>query len=128
MKPSTLEWIVKAEGDYVTALMSYRARKNPNYDAACYHAQQCAEKYLKARIEEASQTIPKTHNLYALLQLILPLEPTWQILTAEMNILSVFAVAYRYPGLTATKIDAKDAIARCKKIRKFIRPSFGLMI
>jgi hypothetical protein len=27
MKPSTLEWIAKAEGDFVTAQMSYRARK-----------------------------------------------------------------------------------------------------
>jgi len=26
------EWIVKAEGDYATALRELRARKNPNYD------------------------------------------------------------------------------------------------
>ena len=43
MKPTTLEWIDKAEGDFTTALMSYRARKQPNNDAACFHAQQCAE-------------------------------------------------------------------------------------
>jgi HEPN domain-containing protein len=65
MKPTTLEWIDKAEGDFVTAQMSYRARKNPNPDAACFHAQQCAEKYLKARLEEADLAVPKTHNLYA---------------------------------------------------------------
>jgi HEPN domain-containing protein len=128
MKPSTLEWIAKAEGDFVTAQMSYRARKNPNYDAACYHAQQCAEKYLKARLEEASQTIPKTHNLFALLTTVLPFEPSWQVLTIDLNILSAFAVAYRYPGLNATKLDAKDALARCKKIRKVIRASLGLAI
>ena len=126
MKHSTLEWIAKAEGDFVTALMSYRARKNPNYDATCYHAQQCAEKYLKARLEEANLSIPKTHNLYALLQLILPLEPSWQILAVDLNILSAFAVAYRYPGLSATKTDAKDTLARCKNMRKLTRTSFGL--
>ncbi len=128
MKPSTLEWIAKAEGDFVTALMSYRAHKNPNYDTACYHAQQCAEKYLKARLEEANQPIPKTHNLYALLTLLLPLEPSWQILAVDLNILNAFAVAYRYPGLTATKIDAQDALTRCKNIRKLIRLSLGLAI
>lgn len=42
------EWIQKAEGDYATAIREYRARKLPNYDAACFHAQQCVEKYLKA--------------------------------------------------------------------------------
>jgi hypothetical protein len=83
---------------------------------------------LKARLEEASQTIPKTHNLFALLTTVLPFEPSWQVLTIDLNILSAFAVAYRYPGLNATKLDAKDALARCKKIRKVIRASLGLAI
>jgi HEPN domain-containing protein len=53
MKASTLEWIEKAEGDWDMAQRAYRARKRPNYDAACFHTQQCAEKYLKARRNEA---------------------------------------------------------------------------
>ena len=44
MNPLTLEWIAKAEGDMDTALREYRARRRPNYDAACFHAQQTAEK------------------------------------------------------------------------------------
>jgi HEPN domain-containing protein len=46
MNPLTLEWIDKAEGDWITASREYRARRQPNYDAACFHAQQTAEKYL----------------------------------------------------------------------------------
>ncbi len=126
MKLSTQEWIDKAEGDFVTAQMSYRARKQPNYDAACYHAQQCAEKYLKARLEEAGMAIPKTHNLYALLTLVSPLEPTWQSLSADLNVLNAFAIADRYPGVTATKLDAQDAVKRCREIRRMIRRSFEL--
>lgn len=126
MKLSTQEWIDKAEGDFVTAQMSYRARKQPNYDAACYHTQQCAEKYLKARLEEAGMPIPKTHNLYALLTLVSPLEPTWQNLSTDLHVLNAFAIAYRYPGVTATKLDAQDAVKRCRKIRRTIRRSFGL--
>ena len=54
MNPLTLEWIESAEGDFATAGRELRARKNPNYDAACFHAQQCAEKYLKAILQEQS--------------------------------------------------------------------------
>jgi hypothetical protein len=34
------EWVAKAEGDYATAGRELRARRHPNYDAACFHAQQ----------------------------------------------------------------------------------------
>lgn len=54
MNPLTLEWIDKAEGDFATAGREIRVRKLPNYDAVCYHAQQCAEKYLKALLQEAN--------------------------------------------------------------------------
>lgn len=42
------EWVDKAEGNYATAERELRARKFINYDAVCFHAQQMAEKYLKA--------------------------------------------------------------------------------
>ena len=57
MNPLTREWIEKAEGDFATAGRELRARKNPNYEAACFHAQQCAEKYLKAILQEQSITL-----------------------------------------------------------------------
>src|SRR5713226_9024734 len=76
MKPITLEWVAKAEGDWDAAQREYRARKRPNYDAACFHAQQCAEKYLKARLCEAAAPFPPTQNLVALLVLVLAHEPT----------------------------------------------------
>ena len=60
--------------------MSYRARKYPSYDAAVFHAQQCAEKYLKARLEEAAVGFARTHDLLMLHQLVVPVEPTWQVL------------------------------------------------
>lgn len=50
MKPMTTEWVAKAEGDFAMVLREARARKNPCYDGACFHAQQCAGKYLKARL------------------------------------------------------------------------------
>jgi HEPN domain-containing protein len=62
MKPITLEWIDKAEGDWFSAQREVRARKHPNYDAACFHSQQCAEKYLKARLQESGIAFKKTHD------------------------------------------------------------------
>jgi HEPN domain-containing protein len=44
MNPLTQKWVSKAEGDFASAGRELRARKDPNYDSACFHAQQCAEK------------------------------------------------------------------------------------
>ena len=63
MKPATVEWVSKAEGDFATAGREIKARKMPNYDAVCFHAQQCAEKYLKAILQENDVPIPKIHFL-----------------------------------------------------------------
>lgn len=49
----TREWVGKAEGDFASAGRELRARKLPNYDSACFHAQQCAEKLLKAALQQA---------------------------------------------------------------------------
>jgi HEPN domain-containing protein len=97
MKPLTLEWIEKAEGDWFSAQREVRARKHPNYDAACFHAGQCAEKYLKARLQEAGIAFKKTHDLVNLLNLVLDLEPAWGVLRPDLTILTDFAVDYRAP-------------------------------
>lgn len=70
MKPLTEEWVAKAEGDFATAGRELRARKAPNYDAVCFHTQQCTEKYLKAVLQENDIEFGRTHNLSALLDKI----------------------------------------------------------
>ncbi len=128
MKPSTLEWIEKAEEDFVAAGNAIRARNRPLYNTACYHAQQCAEKYLKARLEEAGHQVDKTHNLIDLLKQILPIEPGWASLQSDLRVLNGFSVDYRYPGKSATKSQAQDALKRCRNVRKIIRQSFALPV
>src|SRR5712691_4743675 len=98
MKPLTREWVEKTEGDFATARREGRVRKAPNYDAVCYHAQQCAEKYLKACLQEADMPFGRTHNLPALLDLLLVLDPDLDTLRAHSRALTVFAVDVRYPG------------------------------
>lgn len=128
MKPSTLEWIEKAEGDWKIAQRAYRARKDPVYDAACFHCQQCVEKYLKAKMNEDGIAFRKTHDLVKLLKPILAVEPTWAVLQPRVLYLADFAVRIRYPGLDATKAVAKAAIADCREVRRVIRTAFGLPV
>jgi hypothetical protein len=78
MKPMTAEWVEKAEGDFAMLMRESRARKNPSYDGACFHAQQCAEKYLKARLCEAGIEFAKIHDLVALLDQTLAVELAWE--------------------------------------------------
>jgi HEPN domain-containing protein len=106
----------------------YRARKHPGYNAACFHAQQCAEKYLKARLQEAGIPFPRTHSLPALLQLVLPVEPLWATLSQPLTNLTVYGVSFRYPGANALKADAQQALADCKVVCKTVRPSLGLPV
>jgi len=57
MNELTVEWLRKAEGDCAPAGRETRARRHPNYDAACFHAQQAAEKYLKALLQEHGRLV-----------------------------------------------------------------------
>lgn len=118
----------KAEEDWNVAQMLYRARKHPSYNATCVHTQQCAEKNLKARLQEAGIAFSKTHNLVTLHGLVLPVESGWNVMLADLKFLNSFSVDVRYPGKTATKSDAKDAIKSCRSIRALVRQSLNLPI
>jgi len=124
--PLTLEWIEKAEADLISAQREYRARKNPNYDAACFFAQQCVEKYLKAALLESSQTPPRTHDLGLLLTQLLPYFPLWSVFQEVMERLTSYAVEYRYPGESATQATAKDATTNALAICRQMRVDLGL--
>ncbi|MFN0075759.1 MAG: HEPN domain-containing protein [Prosthecobacter sp.] len=126
MKPSTLEWIKKAESDYQLALTLARRRKTLVRDQACFMFQQSAEKYLKARLEEANRPFPKTHQLQDLVTLTLPVEPLWSALFAAAGRLSVYAVAFRYPGYEANATQMQTAMQDAKAIRKEARLALGL--
>jgi HEPN domain-containing protein len=126
MRAETAEWVNKAEGDFRTAQREISAPDRPNYDAACFHAQQCVEKYLKARLVEADKTFPKVHDLTALLRLVLPLEPSWAFLEKGMDQLTSMAVEVRYPGITADIEDATEAVHLAAQVRDTIRHALKL--
>jgi HEPN domain-containing protein len=121
MNDLTAEWIAKAEGDYATAGRELRARRRPNYDAVCFHAQQTAEKYLKAFLQEQGADFPKTHSLIELLQLVAPLDASFELQRDVLIRLERYAVRYRYPGESADLDEARSAFKSAQAVRKFIR-------
>jgi HEPN domain-containing protein len=126
MLPITNEWVEKAEADWATAERELRVCERANYDGVCFHAQQCAEKYLKAYLAEATIRFPHTHNLVALLTLASPMEPSWTSLDADLRGLNLYAVVVRYPGMSATFDEAHDAVESCRRIRRQARWALGL--
>ena len=126
MKKSTREWIKKAESDYQLAVSLMRRRKVPVRDHVCFHFQQAAEKYVKARLEEANVRFPKTHDIERLLLMAAQLEPLWSALTPAGKRLSDYAVRIRYPGNEATAAEMKTAHHDARAIRQEARPALGL--
>ena len=70
--------------------------------------------------------VPKTHDLVALLQLLLPVEPLWASFAPALRGLNDYAVRFRYPGHTATRSDARRALKDARSFRSDARLSLGL--
>ena len=126
MKPITQEWIEKAEEDWDVALLALGSPQSRAYNAICFHVQQCAEKYLKSLLQEEGFTVPKTHDLGKLLDLLLPTHPLWSTLRPALDILTIYAIDFRYPGDSADKDEAEEAVKFCLSVRETVRQGFGL--
>ena len=101
------EWLRKAIGDLRTAERELSITDRVNLDAVCFHAQQAAEKVLKAFLESRGQNPPKIHDLVHLRALVSTLAPGWTIPLHELSELSHSAVEARYPGFSASAQDAR---------------------
>jgi len=120
------EWVEKAEGDFQTAEREMRARKAPNYDAVCFHAQQCAEKYLKAFLIHRQIPFRPIHDLEVLLGLITPIGTDFEFIRDLLLLLNDYAVDIRYPSEFATKDEARAAVKAMRTVRAFMRQKLGL--
>ena len=125
MKRTTKEWVRKAEADLVIAQRSSQG-KVPLHDGVCFHCQQCAEKYLKALLEELGRAIPRTHNLDDVVNLLLVHYPGLRSLRRGLIFLTNFAVETRYPGENASKRQATTALAWIESMRTVVRNLLGI--
>jgi HEPN domain-containing protein len=86
-------WLRKAESDQLAldAALGVGA-----LDAACFHAQQAAEKYLKAFLTYRGIDFPHTHNLSKLVEQCAQVEPSFRELLPTVEPLTPYAVEVRY--------------------------------
>ncbi|UWZ79789.1 HEPN domain-containing protein [Geoalkalibacter halelectricus] len=65
MNPAAREWLAKAREDFLA--VEKLADDDDLSNVAAFHAQQCAEKSLKAVLEASGQKVPRTHDLIRLI-------------------------------------------------------------
>ena len=116
--PLAQAWFRKAEND-IAAVEALRNSENL-FEAAAFHAQQAAEKYLKGYLAFLGVTnIPKTHNLVSLSKLCREYGDSLELKTDSLSELTVYAVDARYDLAFTPDIDliisALQAVEQVKK-------------
>lgn len=116
------QWVEKAENDLLTAEHTLTLKEKCPFDTICFHAHQCAEKYLKALLTLHSAPFPKTHNLPQLLSII-PEEIDLGFQQSDLLLINRYSIDTRYPGdwEPITRDEAQDAVHTAKMIRGEVR-------
>jgi HEPN domain-containing protein len=130
MKPPTEEifqkvrqWIDHADEDLRLATYALKMRgKNRTFRLVAYHAQQCAEKYLKGYLVFCGVDFPYTHNISVLLELCGE-KTDWPAKLKDAEELTSYVITTRYPGEgeEVTKTDADRAIKIAQQVRNQVR-------
>jgi HEPN domain-containing protein len=126
MKGAVKEWAAKAQADFSTATRELKATESPNFDAVCFHAQQCVEKLMKALLIHLGIVPPRTHDLTELGRLLAPVCPQWTWPVQELRFLTRAAVDFRYPGESANLEEATESLDIANRIRKRLLVSLTL--
>ncbi len=123
-------WAQRAEDDLAAAEHLLKLRKGSPFGIVCFHAQQCAEKYLKALLLFHSIRFPRTHDLTEL-AILLKDRADLAVALPDLAALAAYAVEARYPGDwdPIERQDADEAVATARKVRDAVRrqmPGEGL--
>jgi HEPN domain-containing protein len=116
------DWVLNAEHDLAMAAAGMKIPGDPPTESVCFHAQQAAEKYLKALLICHGLDFPKTHDLGKVAQL-LPEGMAVPLSAEEQRRLTQYATVARYPGdyEEISLAEAKKAIALARKARRWAR-------
>jgi HEPN domain-containing protein len=125
MKPETAEWIAKAEGNWSVAGREMQAAQ-PVWNIVCFLAQQCAEQYLKAFLEEQGITFRKTHDLVVLLSSTSGSIKELHQYSRDLAYLGTLGIAARYPGTDADQDITEDALRIAAVVRAAVRAKLGV--
>ena len=126
--PEVESYLRKAERDLRTAVRM--SEEGPEYaDVVCFHAEQCAEKSLKALILALGEDPPRTHDLLILIRVLNRLTSQSHRLEDSCVALTDYAVAPRYPGWEdlAGKVDLEGILESAKSVLDFAFIQLDLM-
>jgi HEPN domain-containing protein len=104
-----VEWLRYAESDLIVASQSARPGVLPA--TLCFHAQQAAEKCLKAVLLKHGVAFPYTHSVSALIGLVVAAGIAWPPGLDDAATLTDYAVAARYPSAHEAVDDEERARA-----------------
>ena len=116
-----LIWLQRARSDLQLGRAALRTREVMPEDA-CFHAQQCAEKALKALLLHFGIDFPKTHAIEVLLDLLKTQGICIPKDVDESFELTEYAVHTRYPGEweLVTKAEARRAIEQAALVLAWV--------
>lgn len=125
IKHVTQRWLRTAERDYriATRLLD---DDDPDFNNACFHAQQSAEKNMKALLQEHAIEFPRTHNLAELADLAQSVIPELTSRGEELERLTECAVAARYIETDIKAAAANEAERIAAWVRALVRRSLGV--
>lgn len=113
-------WLQKAEGD-MRAAEHLLEVKQEDYSTAAFHAQQAAEKFLKAFLVRYQVVFTKTHDIQQLLELATHVDPLLKEELSSSVMLTPFGVEFRYPGEEVADFEtAQKAIQVAKGVKTVI--------
>lgn len=118
-------WVTKAEHDLRAAEHLLTLGAACPCDVVCFHAQQCAEKYLKVLLVEHGIDPPRSHDLTELW----PLLPTpVAVEIGELAELNPYAVSARYPlpAQEPGREEAARAVQIARRVRDSVRAALAL--
>ena len=116
------QWLTYADEDLRLASCAMKLRSNVPYRLIAYHAQQCAEKHLKAYLVSQGVDFPYTHNISTLIELCYEHED-WPTSLRDAEELTRYAITTRYPGEDAmvTEAEVRRSIELAKQVRTVVR-------
>ncbi len=127
-RPPERDWFDKADEDLEIARRALGPPK-PLPWVACFHAQQCAEKYLKGYLVSQRLDFLRVHDLVYLTQRCAEVQPAFDQIMTSARILMRFGAAIRYPMDSFVEPDeeeAEHALSHAEEVAAFVRQSLQL--
>ncbi|MCH9023115.1 MAG: HEPN domain-containing protein [Planctomycetes bacterium] len=121
LKKIVCEWLQKADED-IRSAKALLAQDPPLLFPSCFHAQQSAEKYLKAYLTWHQVEFPKTHSIRELLKRVKSADKDLASHLNSAASLTPYGVEVRYPSdlPEVSQAHAQEATELAEKVRQAI--------